>query len=85
VVLTKSRITRIQIAAATKHPTRHVEFSDQRPVRLPLIIFTLQCSESKCEKISLKRLSASKNAIGRESYKPYREIVSYYNTSEISM
>lgn len=57
-VLTKSRSARVQIAEATKNPTRHVEFSDQRPVRLPLIIFTLQCSESKYAEISLKRLKA---------------------------
>ena len=50
----------------------------------PYIIFTLQCSESKYAKISLKRPRAEyKNATGREIYKLCNEIVNHYNASQI--
>ncbi len=48
------------------------------------IIFTLQCSESKNAKKSLKRPRAEyKNATGREIYKLCNEIVNHYNASQI--
>jgi hypothetical protein len=82
-MLTKSRSTRIEIAEVTKNPA-----INDLLVCL-FYYFHIAMQWKQIWKISLKRpratLRASKNATGRESYKSYREIVSYYNTSEISL